>query len=638
MTSIINFNKVNVDTLLIPQITSVNTGAQSLVPDIGSISYDKVAQILYYGNGATWVSSAGIPATPLTIGTSINAINNNGLTITGSVLQAQIANSIYSGILSNTTQQIKGEKEFLDSIRLARINMTNAGNNITIGDTANINNTGNFCVSIGGLSMNLSTGDKNTAVGYNSLNRNAGGECNTALGYNSVFTNTNGDYNTGIGCDSLSNNNGHRGVGLGYRSLYNNNNGDDNIALGYTALESNTNGNGNIGIGSSSLFSCVNGDYNIGIGINALASTNGANNISIGNNSMQNSTGSSSIGIGFESLFNSTGNGLTAVGFNSLRANTSGIQNTGVGYQALRTNITGNGNTGVGYNVLTLNTSRDNTAVGNLSMANNTSGFFNTALGSNSLISNTTGFSNVSIGYLACFTNSVGGNNIGIGVQALGLATGSNNVAVGHNSLLVATTGTNTAVGYRAGKAIIGGTNNTIIGNDAGINVQSGSNNILIGNNAGNSYVSTESGNICIGKTGSIGESNTTTIENIRFGTIGSTVVTVFIDNGGRLGTTSSIRAKKDNIVNIDEELNKTIVASFIPRRFTFKSDPDGVLSYGLIVDEVEGFCPDLIARDLDGIPTSIFYQHIPILLLTEIQRMNKVIEAMELRLTAGGL
>lgn len=80
-----------------------------------------------------------------------------------------------------------------------------------------------------------------------------------------------------------------------------------------------------------------------------------------------------------------------------------------------------------------------------------------------------------------------------------------------------------------------------------------------------------------------MGESNVTTINNIRGATIGGTGIAVFIDSVGRLGTTVSVRSKKDNIVSIDKELNKVIVASFIPRRFTINNDPDNILSYGFL-------------------------------------------------------
>ena len=67
--------------------------------------------------------------------------------------------------------------------------------------------------------------------------------------------------------------------------------------------------------------------------------------------------------------------------------------------------------------------------------------------------------------------------------------------------------------------------------------------------------------------------------------------------------------------------------------------------TYGLIVDEVQELAPQLIAHDVEGNPCSIFYDRLPIMNLTEIQRLHKVIEVQQalidsivLRLNDAGL
>jgi hypothetical protein len=68
------------------------------------------------------------------------------------------------------------------------------------------------------------------------------------------------------------------------------------------------------------------------------------------------------------------------------------------------------------------------------------------------------------------------------------------------------------------------------------------------------------------------------------------------------------------------------------PVAFKYKPefDPTGVTQYGLIAEEVaEGF-PDLVTFDRDGRPEGVRYHLIAPLLLNEVQKQSRTVEAQE--------
>lgn len=225
--------------------------------------------------------------------------------------------------------------------------------------------------------------------------------------------------------------------------------------------------------------------------------------------------------------------------------------------------------------------------------------------------------------------------------------SGNNDVGVGFNVLPALTSGSNNVcVGSQSGLGLTSGNTNTLIGNGAAYQVVSGSSNICIGSVAGFAYSTGESSNICIGNPGVVGESNvirlgtngsgsaqqsTCFIAGITGVTVGVSGVPVVIDNTGNLGTVvSSIRFKK----NI-EEIDETSVLDLTPVSFTYKSDKTDSVNYGLIAEDVEDVMPELVSYDLEGLPSSVKYQDLPVLLLAELKRLSKRVEDLEL-LTRG--
>jgi hypothetical protein len=127
----------------------------------------------------------------------------------------------------------------------------------------------------------FSTGEKNTALGYNSLISNQAGSNATALGTKAMqYANNNTtpfiNNNVAVGYEALkgsstaANNTGLQNTALGYQTLINNESGNDNTASGYNALLSNTTGGYNTAIGSGALTENTTGGFNTGVGYGSL--------------------------------------------------------------------------------------------------------------------------------------------------------------------------------------------------------------------------------------------------------------------------------------------------------------------------------------------------------------------------------
>lgn len=286
----------------------------------------------------------------------------------------------------------------------------------------------------------------NVAVGLDALKSNTTGQKNSAFGYNALKSNNgwNGKQNTAVGWGALT--------ASGVTS--------DNAALGYAALYSNTSGSSNTAVGSMAAFSNTSGNQNSAFGVSALfANTSGLYNTAIGYFALStNQTGHYSTAVGYEALKN-------------FKSTSTSDNNLAIGYRAMlgAANYTGKDNIGIGYMAMNaITTGYDNVTVGTSSMNANTTGSNNVGMGSRALYLNTTGGANTAIGFYSMYNNS----------------TGQNNTAVGVNALNYNETGSfNTAVGYGAGPV----TGSTALQNTTGIGygaTVSASNTIQIGNSS----------------------------------------------------------------------------------------------------------------------------------------------------------
>jgi len=237
------------------------------------------------------------------------------------------------------------------------------------------------------------TGNDNTAMGYQALNKNFDGNKNAAYGREALFNNLGGNENTGIGYQALSSNfSGNYNTATGSQALKGNGSGSYNVANGYQAL--------NTGSGS----------YNTAIGYSAMGgSGSGSNNTAVGNTTLP---------------LNSTGIDNTAAGSLALAENTTGSTNTAVGSNALRANHNASNNVAVGYNALAGTNNDGNTAVGTNTGLNGSNGTNCTFIGYQAGI-NSGGLTNATaIGYNATVTSNnslvlgdIGNISVGIGIS-----------------------------------------------------------------------------------------------------------------------------------------------------------------------------------------------------------------------------
>jgi endosialidase-like protein len=283
----------------------------------------------------------------------------------------------------------------------------------------------------------------------------------------------------------------------------------------------------------------------------------------------------------------------TFLGTNAGNFTMVGDLNTGIGRGALSNNAAGNFNTATGAFALELNTTGDdNTADGEGALNLNDSGFGNTGIGTLALANNTVGTFNTAIGRLALFGNDMGNGNTAVGATALGDTTGTNNIGIGL---------------------------------DGGSHLTTGSNNICIGN----SGVAGESGRIRIG---TAGIQTATFITGIS-GVTSAGGVGVFVNGSGQLGTMTSSSRYKEDIRDIGKESDGLMKLRPVAFRYKPEIDPTELTQYGLIAEDVADVYPDLVVYDRDGKPETVRYHLVNALLLNEVQKQHREIEALKARL-----
>jgi hypothetical protein len=115
---------------------------------------------------------------------------------------------------------------------------------------------------------------------------------------------------------------------------------------------------------------------------------------------------------------------------------------------------------------------------------------------------------------------------------------------------------------------------------------------------------------------------NTSTITMSLPTTTGTTTGTTMVFNAsGQFGPqTSSLRFKTD-IVPMDPEMSSAIY-NLTPKMYKYIVDPT-TPHIGLIAEEVDLLFPDLVPKDQEGLPFSVSYDRITVLLLNEMKKMK---------------
>lgn len=101
------------------------------------------------------------------------------------------------------------------------------------------------------------------------------------------------------------------------------------------------------------------------------------------------------------------------------------------------------------------------------------------------------------------------------------------------------------------------------------------------------------------------------------------------LDSNNQLIEVSSSRRFKENIVDL--ELDSTKIYDLRPVTFNPLNDP--VKTFGLIAEEVVEYFPELVSLDNSGIPKSVSYSKLPVLLLAEIQKLRKELDEIKEKL-----
>ena len=311
-------------------------------------------------------------------------------------------------------------------------------------------------------------------------------------------------------------------------------------------------------------------------------------------------------------FLHSYGNGNTFLGSDAGNFTQSGENNTGIGNRALAQNTEGESNVALGLGALYWNSS----------------GSYNSATGALALSRNLTGEGNTAIGYAALGINATGNSNTAVGTQALENSVAiSGNSAVGTRALQSLTAGeNNVAVGFSALSSLATGEENTAIGPQAGLLLHSGDRNVYIANSGGRQESSTLR----------IGEGQTRAfITGIRGVTTANlNAIPVVIDSQGQLGTVSSSRRFKEDIADMGDA--SSLLMQLRPVTFHYRSDqnPNGrALQYGLVAEEVAEVAPGLVAHSNDGEIETVFYEFLTPMLLNEVQKQQRTIDAQDKRL-----
>ncbi|MGO9273995.1 MAG: beta strand repeat-containing protein, partial [Terriglobia bacterium] len=280
----------------------------------------------FTGNGsgltnlnASDLSSGTLPSAVLS-GTYSNAVtlSNAGNSFTGNGAGLTNVNAAMLGgippvgfILNGTSQQTAANFNITGSGALGGILSLPATTSasvgvIDLGGTPFLHDCcgGNGNVWVGGAGNFTTTGQNNTASGYQALYSNTTGSTNTAVGQRALYSNTGGSSNTATGS----------------AALYHNTTGYYNTATGFGALDSNTTGSNNTANGADTL----------------VVNTTGSLNTASGNYALnENTTGSNNTASGADALTsNTTGGGNTATGTYALFSNTTGSNNTALGLYA----------------------------------------------------------------------------------------------------------------------------------------------------------------------------------------------------------------------------------------------------------------------------------------------------------------
>lgn len=219
--------------------------------------------------------------------------------------------------------------------------------------------------------------------------------------------------------------------------------------------------------------------------------------------------------------------------------------------------------------------------------------------------------------------------------------SGSTNTGVGNQSLQAVTGGVgNSSIGSDSLFSLTSGNTNTAVGINSLENLLTGSSNLALGfsdtlGGAGLNYNGAESKNIVLSNTGTTGDTGVIRIGDANqtkcfiAGSFGVTVTgsALLMSSAGQLGTVASSRQFKENIAYV---VDSSPLLKLKPATFNFKSDETKTKRTGLIAEDVHEIMPELVLYDDNEKPYSVQYHELPVLLLNELKKVVKRLDALE--------
>jgi hypothetical protein len=109
------------------------------------------------------------------------------------------------------------------------------------------------------------------------------------------------------------------------------------------------------------------------------------------------------------------------------------------------------------------------------------------------------------------------------------------------------------------------------------------------------------------------------------------TTLLVQVDQNGQLGTAASSRRYKQDIEDMGTVTDRLF--DLRPVTFHYKLHPEGPTHFGLIAEEVDAVMPELVVRGRDGQIETVAYQELAPMLLNEVQKQRREIQALKAEL-----
>ena len=466
------------------------------------------------------------------------------------------------------------------------------------------------------------TSEYNTGLGYQSLPSVTSGLENTAVGYGSLYTLTTGTANTAVGAYALAQTTtSENNTALGYNSLGSVSTGNNNTGIGNYTLASASTGNNNTGIGNYTLANATTGNNNLALGSDAgINLTDGNNNIYLANSGTPHDIGTIRLGdpdtqtscfiAGIKDVPLKSGNFLA---------------------------IDTNGQLGIFSHAnvhTTLVDDKNNLCLGTLAAASDSKvlRLGNTTTQTSCFIAGIKDVALKSGNFLAIDTNG----QLGIFSHAnvrTALVDDKNNLCLGtlaaasdSKVLRLGNTTTQTSC-FIAGVA----TNRLPTGDVVGImsNGQLG----VMPTNILDAELVDEKFNICIGALPTEEENNV-----IKFGTpqtqtscfiagIYNTSMangnSVIVNSNGQLGVLKSSERYKHEIADLEDISNIVRQLRPVSFKFNWNIDPQQILQYGLIAEEVAKIDPNLVIYDACHEPLAVKYHVLATLLIKALQEQD---------------